>query len=276
MNPADLEPAASLAHSEGWVSQDRKVFEIFLEHKHSYSFVAEEDGTVIGTIVATSYGRCGFLGELIVREDHRGHGLGRELLMHATRYLQKLGAESVYLDGAALAVPLYARNGFARICPSLRFHGTLPPAPHPAVAPIAESDLPEIFRRDRAAFGADRGYFLRRRWELSPGLCLAYRQDGFIAGYLFSYRHAGGIAVGPWVVEPLVADPLQMLAALSFYARGSSLHLGVLETNALAVKLMRDAGFAEDDDVPWRMVYGKMGNLGQNMICFAVGAAAKG
>lgn len=273
---SDLDTAASLALSVGWVSQDRQVFEIFLEHEHSHSFVAEEEGGVIGIIVATSYGRCGFLGELIVREDHRGRGLGRDLLMHATRYLQDLGAESVFLDGAAMAVPLYARNGFQRICPSLRFNGTLPPAPHPAVAPIAASDLPEICRLDRAAFGADRSYFLRRRRELFPDLCLAYRQNGTITGYLFSYRYAGGVAVGPWVVEPAVADPLRMLAALSYYARGSILRLGVLETNALAVKLLRNAGFAEDEDVPWRMVFGKMGNLGQNLNCFAVGAPSKG
>jgi len=276
MLPTDLDTAAELARSVGWISQDRKVFEIFLEHERSFCFVAEEDNSVIAAIVATLYGKSGFLGELIVREVRRGHGLGRELLTHVTHHLRALGAESIYLDGAAKAVPLYERNGFVRICPSLRFDGTLPAAPHPSISPISESDLPEIYRLDLAACGADRSYFLRRRWEPAPELCLAYRQNRHITGYLFSRRHPDGIAVGPWVVAPTVTDPLQMLSALSFHSENAILHLGVLETNALVVKLLRDAGFVERDEVAWRMVCGKTGNLGQNLVCFAVGAAAKG
>lgn len=276
MVSTDLDAVAQLAQSVHWVSQDRKVFEIFLDHANSYGFVMEEGDQVIGTIVATLYGKSGFLGELIVREDLRGRGLGRDLLLHATNQLIALGAESVYLDGAAKAIPLYERNGFARVCASLRFDGDLPPVLHASIGPIVESELPEIFRLDKAFFGADRTYFLRRRWELAPELCLACRQHGRIAGYLFSRHHADGLAVGPWVVEPSVADPLQMLASLSFQSKAARLHLGVLETNSLAVKLLRDAGFSEREGVPWRMVYGTMGNLGQNPVCFGIGAAAKG
>jgi ribosomal protein S18 acetylase RimI-like enzyme len=272
----DLDFACALAKSVGWVSQDRVVFEIFVGHDPNGCFVALADGQAVGIITATFYGESGYLGTLIVDEQHRGQGIGRTLLMHGVDYLQRRGAQSIFLDGAPKAVSLYERCGFSRICPTLRFDGDILPKPHPHVQRMTNADLTSVFTMDRMAFGADRSYFLKKRFEKWSDACLVYHDGATLHGFITGRHYDGGIAIGPWITDETLSDPLCVLQAVAASTGETALHLSVLEINTAAVKLLRDAGFSERDDLHWRMVYGKRGTLGQSTRCYAVGALAKG
>ncbi len=276
MTPVDLDFACTLAKSVGWVSQDRVVFEIFFERDPHGCFIAEADGQNVGLINATSYGEAGYLGTLIVDEQFRGRGFGGQLLMHGVEYLQQRGAKSIYLDGAPKAVSLYERCGFKRICPTLRFDGDISPKSHPHVQQMTGDDLESVFMMDHKAFGADRRYFLQKRFEHWPDACLVYHDGATLHGFITGRHYNGGIAIGPWIADESVPDPLCLLQAVAANTGETSLHLSVLEMNTAAVKLLRDAGFAERNDLHWRMVYGKPGTLGQSSRCYAIGALAKG
>jgi ribosomal protein S18 acetylase RimI-like enzyme len=272
----DLDICTSLAQSVGWVSQDKVVFEIFRERDPNGCFLAEIGGEPAGMIIATSYGKPGYLGSLIVKETYRGQGLGCDLLLHAVQYLKSRGAESIYLDAAPKAIPLYLRNGFQPISPTLRFDGTCIPHPHPQVRPMIDTDLPEVFHLDKIAFGADRSYFLQKRSHYWPRACLVFLHDGKVVGFLTGRNFSGGVAVGPWIVTEEVENPLSMLQALSFSSGENMMHVNALEINPAAVKLLRDSGFKERDDIHMRMVFGKSGTLGQSIQCFGIGALSKG
>jgi ribosomal protein S18 acetylase RimI-like enzyme len=272
----DLDSCTSLAKSGGWVSQDRVVFEIFRVKDPHGCFLAELAGEPVGMIIATGYGKPAYLGTLIVKEACRGEGIGRELLLHAIQYLQTKGAESIYLDAAPKAIPLYQRNGFQPICPTLRFDGSCIAQPHPQVRPMLQADLGDLFHLDKIAFGADRSYFLERRFQHWPKACAVYQKEGKLAGFITGRNFSGGVAVGPWIVTDAVESPLRMLQAIAMFSGENILHLSVLENNTAAVKLLRDSGFTERDDTHLRMVYGKPGTLGQSIECFAIGALSKG
>ena len=272
----DLDFCTTLAHSVGWISQDRSVFEIFLEKDPKGCFIAEIKGQRVGMVIATSYGKAGYLGTLIVDPGYRQQGIGGKLLMHGAQYLQSLGVESVYLDAAPKAVPLYERLGFVRISPITRFDGNITPKLHPQIHPLTPDDFREVFRLDRLAFGVDRSYFLEKRARLWPKACLVYKIGDEIAGFLTGRNFTGGVTIGPWVVSERVIDPICMLEALGVLSGETSLHLSLLDNNIPAVKLLRDAGFKERDDTHQRMVFGKMGNLGLSMMCYAIGALSKG
>ena len=122
MEASDIDFAFACTSAEGWQSK-KEAFEGFLAHDPAGCFVGELDGRRIGICVGTKYQSHGFIGNLIVVRDMRGRGYGGRLFKHAIQYLQSSGVESVFLDGASDAVPIYEKAGFRRICKSLRFVG---------------------------------------------------------------------------------------------------------------------------------------------------------
>ncbi|MDD5466283.1 MAG: GNAT family N-acetyltransferase [Anaerolineales bacterium] len=83
MQETDLDFAAGCTRSESWASETRPAFEDFLAHDSEGCFLVEVGGAPSGICVATSYGRMGFIGELIVLPAVRGLGLGGRLLERA-------------------------------------------------------------------------------------------------------------------------------------------------------------------------------------------------
>ncbi|MEW5869241.1 MAG: GNAT family N-acetyltransferase [Chloroflexota bacterium] len=280
MQAADLDFAARCTLGEGWVSETRQEFESFFAYDPSGCFIAEQDGQPLGIAVATCYGRYAFIGELIVSVAWRGRGLGSQLFAHAVAYLQQHGAENILLDGVLAAVPIYERAGFRGVCLSLRFSGSLPGAAHPHVRPMHASDLAAVCALDRQAFAADRSFFLQRRLEHNPGLCLVYEQGGVVAGFVQGRRSDSpsgpGVTAGPWVVSERVENPLDLLEGLQACAPGALLRLGVLETNIQAVALLERSGFTARADSPLHMLLGSDAALGQSPQCCAIGSSAKG
>lgn len=280
MQAADLDFAAQCTQGEGWASETRQEFESFFTYDPAGCFIAEEDGQPLGIAVATCYGRDAFVGELIVTAAWRGRGLGSQLFAHAVAYLQQRGAENILLDGVLAATPIYARAGFRGVCRSLRFSGSLPGQAHPQVRPMRASDLPAVFALDRQAFAADRSFFLQRRLENNPGLCLVYEQGGSIAGFIQGRRSDNpsgpGLTAGPWVVSQAAENPLDLLDSLQACAQGAVLRVGVLESNAQAVALLERSGFTARADSPLHMLLGSDAALGQSPQCYAIGSSAKG
>ena len=282
MQPPDLDFAAACTAGEEWLSETRQVFEGFYQHDAGGCFVARAAGKRAGICVATGYGTAGFIGELIVIPEMRHRGIGRQLMEHATGYLQRRGAQSISLDGVVAAVPLYERLGFSKICRSLRFsaplycNGPLQGQAHPGVRTMNRDDLDAIGQMDRAAFGADRRFFLEQRSRQYPALCKVLEQDGEIRGFVLGRCSEGLVSAGPWVVQAGLAHPERLLESLAVEAGDRTLGLGVLETNETAAATVRSLGFSERADPPWRMVLGAAGRLGTASMCYAIGSPAKG
>lgn len=276
MEPRDLSFAAQCTANEGWVSEDYGMFEDFYLHDPQGCFIARVEGEPAGICIATPYDHSGFIGELIVRAEARRRGLGAALLNHAVRYLRQRGIQTVYLDGVVAAIPLYQRNGFRKICRSLRFSGNLNGRQHPSVRPIVLDDLAQITALDRQAFGDERSFFLQRRLERYPELCLVQVEAGTIKGYLMGRQGGEFVAAGPGVSTGDAPDPLPLLETFAYQAGDRSFSLGVLEANSRTAALLRGLGFSERQDSPWRMAYGLSDDLGASPQCFAIGSAAAG
>jgi predicted N-acetyltransferase YhbS len=276
MISSDLGFAATLTADEGWLSETKEDFEGFHLYDPNGCFVAEENGERIGMCVATAYGESGFLGELIVRKDMRGRGIGTRLMQHALAYLSHRGVRSIYLDGVEGAIPLYERLGFRKVCRSLRFSGRVPATRYSGVRAMTPADLAVVAEVDRGAFGADRSFFLRRRLSLHPRLCKVLELEGRIRGFVMGRARGDLISIGPWVVQSYVAHPGQLLETLAAEGEGFNLAVGVLEVNSHAVKTLQDLGLAQRPHPPWRMVLGDSASLGMCAEAYAIGSPAKG
>ncbi len=64
---------------------------------HATLFVAEAEGSIIGSVMAGHDGHRGWVYYVAVDPSHRRHGLGRALMDHAERYLIAAGVPKVML-----------------------------------------------------------------------------------------------------------------------------------------------------------------------------------
>ena len=72
-------------------------FARYLGRNPATSFVAEENGRIIGTILAGHDGRRGIFHHVVVAPDRRGQGIGRMLVESAMEALRKEGITKVLL-----------------------------------------------------------------------------------------------------------------------------------------------------------------------------------
>lgn len=275
MNENDLAFAAECTTAEGWVSENLPTLEGFFIHGRSGCLLAEDEKQPLGICIATCYGVHGFIGELIVRPEARGKGLGGTLLRHAMQILGDQGVRTIYLDGVVKAVQLYERNGFKKICRSWRFSGNLPGKKSRGVRRMTTRDLDQVCTLDEQAFGADRSFFLRRRRELYPELSFVMEAQGRVNGYILGRGGKDWITAGPWVMEEGSENAEELLLAFALEANGRPISMGILDTHP-ACELVQGLGFIARPDSPWRMALGESSNLGASLCCFAIGSAAKG
>lgn len=280
--PDDLAFAAECAAGEGWTTETLEVFEAFFAHDPAGCLVAEEAGSPAGICIATAYGLFGFVGELIVRRAARGRNVGPRLLGAAIEHLRKRGVLSIGLDGVAGAVPFYRLCGFRPVCTSHRFSGRPGEIPKDGAGGpgrlrrMTAGDAAEVSALDRRAFGADRGFFLERGRALHPELAFVAEDGDGLAGYALARPGNGVVAVGPWVIDERWPRPFDLLSAVSDAARDSRLRIGVLDTNAAAVRLLRGLPGLSEEAPSRRMVLGPSDRLGNSPLCWAIGSPAKG
>jgi ribosomal protein S18 acetylase RimI-like enzyme len=122
MTEADIPFAVEMTTIEGW-GHSAADFERLLFLAPEGCFVAGSGGRRLGMITTTRHGDFAFLACLIVREEARRQGIGRQLLRRAISYLESVGVTSMELDGVFKAAPLYRRVGFKDKYLSLRLHG---------------------------------------------------------------------------------------------------------------------------------------------------------
>jgi len=89
------------------------------EIKRSSTFfrVAEVDGRIIGTVLATHDGRKGWINRLAVHPDFQGRGIGRMLLRLAERFLTQAGIDIIacLIEGDnPLSMAFFAHAGYTK------------------------------------------------------------------------------------------------------------------------------------------------------------------
>lgn len=216
----DLEGALDLSTTAGW-NQRADDWRTLLRIAPSGSFAAMAGDRVAGTAIGIDYGGFGWIAMMLVRPEHRGHGLGSKLLRAAVESLPP--ERPVRLDATPLGRPLYERFGFRdetvltrHVAPADARHN--PPAGDPdvnvPVVPIAAADLDEIVCRDREVFGGGRRTVLE--WSLGHAPHYAFR--GAAPGaprYCFGRRGRLFDQIGPVVAADDATAQSLVAAALA-------------------------------------------------------------
>lgn len=181
-------------------------------------FVAEDDGTVIGTALCWKFGADrGTLGLVIVSPDEQGRGIGRKLM---ELVLEELDKRVTFLHATVAGKPLYEKLGFVS-CGGLTQHqGTLGSVA--AVAPPAgeqlraatPADIPLLIELASRASGFDRSATIPALLEFAQAVVL--ERDGEVLGFSLFRPFGRGYAIGP-VVAQHSSDDLRARALISFW-----------------------------------------------------------
>jgi ribosomal protein S18 acetylase RimI-like enzyme len=274
MTEADLDFAISLTSEEGW-SSTRTDFEELLAFDSHGCFIGEENSERIGMVCAIPYGEFGNIGNLIVKDECRGRGVGAMLMEHAMSYLRGKGASEVFLDGVQTAVSLYERLGFKKICKSLRLTGRVRGIHSNLVRPMTKMDLEDVFSIDDHHFKADRSFFIKSCLSHTPSLSKVLEVNRHITGYILGSYRQSSARIGPWVIDKYQQRAENMLRSFSAETGELPLHIGVLESNVRAVKLLRKLGFRVTN-YSWRMALGEPCNIDFSKGLYAICSPARG
>ncbi len=79
------------------VDDSREGLTRYLRRNPATSFVAEDNGTIVGTILAGHDGRRGIFHHVVVASHYRGQGIGRMLVENAVEALRKEKINKVLL-----------------------------------------------------------------------------------------------------------------------------------------------------------------------------------
>jgi ribosomal protein S18 acetylase RimI-like enzyme len=270
---ADLDFAYRQTTREGWLSSRACLLGI-IEHDPDGCFIAEWKGEAIGMVTATCFGKCGWVGNLIIEPVHRNQGHGTALLDRALGYLDKKGIETIWLEADPPGMGIYQRLGFIREFDSLRFICARPPEQRGVpVLPLAREDLPDVCAFDREHFGDDRGRFLGYLHDRAVSSFLLHT-EGRVAGYLMLLPAGEGLRIGPFVAHDSHAASRLMSAALT-QCQSKALSAGVPKPNREGIELFLSLGF-EGRSPSVRMVRGDRHSLGDQARIFAIASGATG
>ena len=236
----------------------------------------------LGCVYASVWGRLGFIGLMLVKESHRGRGMGKALMMEALEHLRSVGASSVGLDSVGNAVSFYSVLGFRSEWTSLRFGLETArfdlPETSPEVRIGEDVDLVRAIDLDRAISGIDRGELLERLHADEDCKIIAVPGDKEVMAFGMLRRSKGCLRLGPLVAVPGERGAIAAKAVLSRAVRETyprMMTANVPDYNEKMVELLTSFGA-----VPYtpcvRMYDGDPGPARKPEGIWALGAAEKG
>jgi GNAT superfamily N-acetyltransferase len=244
MTAMDTEPAAELLR-RGDFGERQGFFEWTLSQPTITGFVAERNGSILGTGVASVHGPVGWIGVIFVTPEARGGGLGRRITRAVIDHLEARGCRSLVLIASPMGRPIYDREGFRILDHQVRFTADgLPPiaaVDEPGVRGFQAGDLEHVMALDRFATGEDRSPILRALVDPATAT-VAVGPDGAVRGYLARAPWRGGAIIAP--------DPDDALRLLEHRRHSTGISgkagAGVLASNETGRARLRDAGWHEE------------------------------
>jgi len=218
----DVQLGLKLTRQAGW-NQTESDWLRFIKLEPEGCFVAELNGSSVGTTTTCVFGQVAWIAMLLVDVSARGRGVGTAMLKHSLNYLEGRKVKTVRLDATSAGQPIYEKLGFVPEYQLARFEGI---APLGRTGPLVTEATPEIFASiiefDKRMTGTNRGKMLSRLFEEFPEDIHALWHGDKIEGFIITRPGANAIHIGPCVAttdagSALLSDALNRCAAESVF-----------------------------------------------------------
>jgi GNAT superfamily N-acetyltransferase len=250
MTRDDVDPAVTAILADHWGDR-RAWFEFTLGNAACHSIVADADGEVIGTGVATVNGPVAWIGTIWVARDHRRRGLGAALTDAVADIATAEGAGTLLLVATDRGRPLYERSGFEVQTWYRTFEAPgLGAAADEALRPFRPDDLDAMAALDRAATGEDRRLVLDGL-ATPTGTRVLEASDGDLRGFVVRAPWGGGATVAPGLDDGLTIVEARRRRS----PPEKRVRCGILLENEAGAEALERAGWTEAWRAP-RLVRG--------------------
>jgi hypothetical protein len=210
-------------------------------------FVLLQDQERIGIVTTINFGKVGWLGNLIVDENHRKTGAGTLLANEAVEYLTSRKAETIGLYSYLNAIPFYKRLGFEYDSDFVVLRGRVTSSKVPASQRKAKKEeIPEIIDFDETYFGASREKLLMQILGNKRNSCHVYIEDGRIRGYAIAKPYGEAAELGPLVCKPKQSNVAINLLKTSLSSLTKfEVYLTIQRRESAIIRTLSDTGFSE-------------------------------
>jgi len=246
MEVDDFPFAVQLSNTMNW-NAALEDFEFMLKLEPEGCFMALHGQERLGIATSVSFGKTGWLGNLIVKENARRKGAGNLLVRHVIDYLHEKGVETIGLYAYPHLVKLYERFGFQSDLDFLVLKGKAAfPATQMKLQAAKRQDVPRIIDFDRQCFGADRKKLLEPILLNRGNLCYISTENNEVVGYIAAKVYDETSEIGPLMCRANRAEEAVLLLKTVLSKLNCKVFTCIPEKETELLNVLHQAGLKED------------------------------
>ena len=250
MEADDFPFAVQLANTMNW-NMTVEDFEFMVKLEPLGCFVQFHRQERVGIATSVSFGKVGWFGNFVVKENFRGEGAGSILMEHAVDYLKNKGVETIGLYAYPHIVKFYESFGFEPDIDFLVLQGKASlPATQQMLKAAKKQDVPEVLDLDCRCFGADRGKLLEPILLNKGNLCYVSTENNEVTGYVAAKVYGKIAEVGPLICKASrVKAAVLLLKTILTRLNGLSVFMCIPKKETELLNTLYKAGLKEDFQV---------------------------
>jgi len=240
----------------GFVAED---FEFMIDLEPKGCFTVFDDTRFIGLTTTISYGRLGWIGNVIVEQDYRNRGAGSILIEKSIDFLKKKGAESIGLYSYTDTTTFYESLGFKNDKAFMYLTGSVfGESPTEKLQPMSTEQFVNAVTFDERCVGASREKLLKAIYTKAGNLCYSIYEGKEITGFIMTKVSPKTLEVGPITGKAGTENTMSnLLNEVLGNFRGFEIYLGIPENKLKMISTLNTLRVHSKFKVV-RMYYGEI------------------
>lgn len=252
MSQEDLDFAVHLTDTKNWGLTEED-FLFMMELESDGCFTLWENSEKVGIVTSISYGRVGWLGNLIVDEKYRRKGAASKLVKQVINYLTSKGAETVGLYSYMDTVTFYRKLGFQYDEEFTVMEGKATKSqnePFDIKRVKEKKDLQKIIEYDSSCLGISRRKLLEAIFRKAENLCYFSVEKREVCGYIMAKVYERFAEIGPLICNREHSDTaLNLIKTVLNMVEGSYVTLCLPKKESVIRNFLSQRGISESFDV---------------------------
>lgn len=244
----DFEFAVEITDTMSW-NMTAGDFEFMISLEPEGCFVLLYNSKKVGVTTTISFGKVGWIGNVIVDEKYRRKGAGKTILKCAINYLKGKGVGTVGLYSYKETIDFYKQFGFKRELDFAFLKGKAfsSVCDRVNIKSLRGEDLQKIVDFDLIHFGASREKLLTKIANKEENLCYYYSENGEIFGYVMAKVYGRYAEIGPLTCQRERSDvALTLLKSALNKLVGFEVSICLPKKEENIMNFLLNAGFKEE------------------------------